>query len=258
MSRWRLALRGLRRFGVLALPVAGGWLVAGNLKWWPAMQSWSLRVPAGIVLIVTAILLQVVVGMLEDRASSNTIAFRVAMKDALQPLVLAIAEMQHMTPTKRISQLSTVADNAAMSLATLWMPHIKSTRANIYRMEPDGKALRVIAYGGRGEKPGDFDYVKGPASQAALERVNANRVLIVKNMKKDPPKGFDGRPTDYLSFISVPIVDVDGYAYGMINIDAPAPRSFKDADRHAISVVASLLAIAFASAYPKKERVPRA
>lgn len=116
-----------------------------------------------------------------------------------------------------------------------------------------GDALRVLAYGGRGEKPGEFTK-GGPASDAALDRVKAGESLIVKDWSKDPPPGFSKTQSDWRSFVAVPIIGGDGYAYGMITVDSPTAGSFLDTELHTVTVVAEILSIAFTLAYPRTAR----
>ena len=58
--------------------------------------------------------------------------------------------------------------------------------------------------------------------------------------------------------MSVPIVSNDGYAYGMLNVDSPREEMFQDTEQQIVSVVAEILAIGFALAFPKSERSPAA
>ena len=153
----------------------------------------------------------------------------------------------------RPGHLKSLANAASWSLAKLLLEHVPKARASVYSFEMDGSNLLVFGYGGRGERPGDF--VAGtPWADAAIDRVKNGKSLIVGDWDKDPPVGSTRKPLDWSSCVSVPIVSGDGYAYGMISVDAPATDSFFDSERHIVTVVAEVLAGAFAMAYPAAMR----
>jgi putative methionine-R-sulfoxide reductase with GAF domain len=251
MSGFRKLGRAIWRLIVLGLPVVGGWLIAFRDSY---VKDFRYAVVSGIALVALAILIQVLAAWRADPGEASKV-FRVAMKDALKPLVRQISQMPDLTPGKRGTHLSLVGEKAAAALVQFLLPHIHDSRATVYRMESDGKALTVLAFAGRGEQPGEFRTFKGVGSQAALARVQRGETLIVRNMKKDFPEGWDtSRTPDYTSFVAVPIVDGKGFAYGMITVDSPKKRSFTNTDEHTVTVVAGLMAIAFALAYPQSSR----
>jgi putative methionine-R-sulfoxide reductase with GAF domain len=238
----------------LATPVIVGWLIAFR-KDPPGWETWFVGWSIG--LIALWICLQIAVkrdAKKNERANADDVAeLRVAMKDGLLPLIRLISRMPDMSMVERSGHLKTASESAVWALARLLMAHVDRARANIYLMEPDESALRLLAYGGRGEAPGEF-IRGGDASDAALARVKAGEPLIVGDWREDPPPGFSKPASEWSSFVSVPIVGGDRYAYGMISVDSPTAHSFVDTDRHIVTVVAELLAIAFALAYPKDDR----
>lgn len=259
IGRWRFDSSGIPvQIVQLATPIVAGWLIA-IAKRFPDWEVWFWV--WAIVLIALWVALQVLVKrdlrIIQSASDTEVSDLRVAMKDALQPLIRLISEMPDKPEEERDGHLKAIAENAVMASATLLMAHVERARANIYSMETDGSALRVLAYGGRGEKPGEF--VRGaPGANAALQRVKSGKSLIVKDWRVDPPEGWTKTESDWSSFVSVPIISGDGYAYGMVSIDSPKAESFFDTEKHTVTVVAELLAVAFALAYPAASRGLRA
>lgn len=256
--------RGLLTLVVLLLAAVGGWLFslrdefAGtDLR---GYDGAVLALWGGIALVLLGIVIQVVRGWRQDlagdRGDLETADLRIAMKDALRPLIGLISRMPDLRGELRVAQLTAVSDNAALALAKLLMSHVERARASVYALDPDGGALRVVAYGGRGERPGEF-VRGGSASDPAIDRVRAGETLVVDDWRSDPPAGFSKTESDWRSFVAVPIVSGDGYAYGMLTVDSPRPRSFGDTEQYTVAVVADLLAVAFAIAYPAAERADR-
>lgn len=245
----------------LLLAAVGGWLFAvradfGGQAWWPGVPPQTWLTGGGIVIALLGIAL---VAVREYRQRAVTITadeeladLRIAMKDALQPLLRLVSQVAAGAADRRADRLLAVAENASLSLAKLLMAHVDRARAAVYAMEPDASALRVLAYGGRGEQPGDF-VRSGSARDAAIDRVRLGRSLLVHDVASDPPPGYSGG-SDWRSFIAVPIVGGDGYAYGMVTVDSPTADSFQDTEVHTVTVVAEILAIAFALAYPGRGR----
>lgn len=254
-----------RLLGLTAVPLllaaVGGWLFAARNDF--DGRSW-LGIPLVLWLTVAAIaivLTGIAIGLVRDYRTRTRVIdaedaraeLRVAMKDALQPLLRLVSRVAGGTPERRADRLLAVAESASLTLAKLLMAHVDRARAAVYAMEPDGRALRVLAYGGRGEQPGDF-VQRGPEADQAIDRVRSGRTLVVHDRDVDAPPGTSPGSSEWKSFIAVPIVSGDGYAYGMVVVDSPAPHSFLDTETHTVTVVAEILAIAFALAYPSGRR----
>jgi GAF domain-containing protein len=240
----------------LVLALVGGWLISIRADF-PGDEVRFFII--GALLASTGVVLQVVAGWRSDSranvADSDVADLRVAMKDALVPLTNRISELPNLTPKARLARVQGIADYAALALATLLLSHLKGARANVYRLESDASAMRLLGTGGRGDKPGEF-HRGSEASDSALERVKQGKRLIVKDMAVDPPPGSNRSHYEYTSFVSLPIMSAgdEVFAYGMVTVDSPEPDAFSDTDVHTIAVVAELMAIVLALAYPTKER----
>lgn len=217
--------------------------------------SWAWVIGgAAVVCALGALILDVSWGwrldVRDDREVDAIAELQTTIEDALLPLARSISAMPDMTPTKRLAELKPIAKHCAWALCALIMPDIDRPRAAVYSLATDGSSLSVVDFAGRGNPPGEFR-AGFPASNAALERVTAGRSLTVRDWKKDPPEGLTTEP-EWRSFVSVPIVAADGYAYGMVVIDSPTPNSFGAPEEEMVRMFAQFLSIAFALAYPRR------
>ncbi|WP_157694615.1 MULTISPECIES: GAF domain-containing protein [unclassified Leifsonia] len=256
----RFGLTVLRVF-VLGVVVAGGFVFearkdAGGDIWPGFAWAWFFALLGG-VLIIAGIAAQVLWGwrvdLTEARNTHDAANFQVAMKDALKPVLAKVSEMPDMPVGEREAHLKVVADAAAWALSTLLLRHVDSARTGVYGMSANGDALRVVGYGGRGERPGEF-LAGRTAADLALQRVKNGEILIIDDRTVEGPPGWDRETAEWLSFVSIPIVSNDGYSFGMLNVDSPSARQFGDIEKQIVSVVAEILAIAFALTYPLSGR----
>ena len=260
-GRWKRFGLTMLRILVLILVAAGGLVLEARNEaggdfvegfswvWFYTILGWGL-IAVGIV---AQVLWGWRVDLSEARNTNDVAQFRVAMKDALKPVLAKVSEMPDLETARRPDHLKLVADAASWALATLLLSHVDRARAGVYGMSLAGDALRVVGYGGRGERPGDF-LAGRPGADEALKRVRNGEELIVQDRRIDPPPGWDRETAEWLSFVSLPIVSNDGYSYGMLNVDSPREAQFQDTERQIVSVVAEILAVAFALTYPKSER----
>ncbi|MET0783695.1 GAF domain-containing protein [Leifsonia flava] len=260
-GRWKRVGLTTLRIVVLAVVAAGGLVLEArqdavgdfldgfSWQWFYTVAGWAL--------ILLGIVSQVVWGwrvdLIEARNTTDVAQIRVTMKDALKPVLAKVSEMPDLDADGRAAHLAVVASDASWALATLLLRHVDRARVGVYGMSGDGSALRIVGYGGRGEKPGEF-LAGRPGADLALQRVKDGSPLIVHDRRSDPPPGWDRESAEWRSFVSVPIVSNDGFAYGMLNVDSPSEEMFQDTEQQIVSVVAEILAIAFALAFPKSER----
>lgn len=257
-----------KRFGkagatlvTLLIVAGGGWLITLRKDWaaedFHGVPGDQVALASGIALVALGAIFQVARGWRADVKTTlsdiEVADLRVAMKDALKPVLRLVSEMPDMPAGNRTAHLKIVAERAAAVTAKLLMAQVDRPRANVFALEADGSRMRCIAFMGRGEGPGTF-LAGNPASDAAIARVKAGKPLIVNDREKDPPEGHTAIESDWRSFVSVPIVSGDGWAFGMLTVDSPEAKSFVDTDKHTATVVAEILAIAFALAYPQTSR----
>lgn len=203
---------------------------------------------AGVLALLAAAALQIATlwwrRQSEGAAVDERRRLRVAMKDALQPMVSLMATMPPAPKAERESLLRQVAEQAAGALRLL-LRDVDRVRAVVYALSPDGRSLTHIAYGGRGTTPGPF--TAGDArGDGALAMVASGDSRFVPDISQAPP-AWAGTGRDYATFISAAISTGD-YAYGMLTVDAPEAGDLVDTDVEIVLVVAGLLAVAFAEA----------
>lgn len=166
------------------------------------------------------------------QAATNTVAdtdnfqavrFRVAIKDAIQPMTELIADMTTMDDEARKAQLRTVAAQSTGAL-TLLLKDVWRLRATVYKISEEGG--ECISYNGRGDNPTPFK-TNDPRGQAALRLVKrGGEPLFVRDIDDKNDTGmadFHGTGDGYKTFVTGAIGTKQGERYGMISIDAPRP-----------------------------------
>jgi hypothetical protein len=110
---------------------------------------------------------------------------RVAMKDAFRPVTELIATMPAMNKRERESRLKEFARQAQGALLLL-LKDVDRLRAVVYELQVDPASMNVMAYGGRGDRPGPF--VAGtPRGDAALALVTSREHLFVEDLSIEEP-----------------------------------------------------------------------
>lgn len=170
---------------------------------------------------------------------------RVATKDALQPLAELTASMPYENRRDREASLQLVATQAVASLVLL-LKDVDRLRAVVFAMDPGLSSMHPMAYHGRGSTPSSFT-TGNRRGDHALQLVRAAVSLFVRDLDEHKPEEWEGSGADYRTFISAAITNGE-YAYGMVTVDAPRAGDLGENDRHIVSLVADLLAIAFAEA----------
>lgn len=182
----------------------------------------------------------------DERASDDEAdRLRVAMKDALQPVVELMAAMPYQPRRAREAMLANVATQAVGSLVLL-LKRVDRLRAVVYAMDPAGTRMDQLAHHGRGSTPSPF--VAGDVrGDRALALVGDGASLFVRDLDREQPGQWEGSGEDYRTFISAAISNGE-YAYGMVTVDAPRAGDLGENDEHIVLLVADLLAVAFAVA----------
>jgi HD-GYP domain-containing protein (c-di-GMP phosphodiesterase class II) len=113
--------------------------------------------------------------------------------------------------------------------------------AAIQRLDAD-ETLRLIAGSGAlAEVMTEFLLVEQSVHDGVNGRVaRAGASALVMDTREDPDYIVRDRATDPRSELSVPIV-VDGSVWGVLNIEAPEPRAFGEADAVLVEAIASSL-----------------
>ncbi|MFE9744380.1 hypothetical protein ACFYOT_05715 [Saccharothrix saharensis] len=177
---------------------------------------------------------------------NEAVRLRVAMKDALQPVVELMATMPYKSKRDRQGRLREVA-NRAVNALNLLLKGVDRVRAVVFELDEQAISLKAMAHHGRGTTPEGFTAgtVRG---DRALEHVSSGKPpLLVRDLEKERPDEWEGTGKDYRTFISATIRSGD-IAYGMLTVDAPKAGDLVDTDLQIVALMADLLAVSFAEA----------
>jgi transcriptional regulator with GAF, ATPase, and Fis domain len=237
---------GLLSTGAIVLAAIGALLASfgqdrKNLADW----AW---VAVGTALVVAAGLLQVWLDTLrkrgEVREEEEATRFRVAIKDALQPLAILMAETADGSKKEREAALGQAAQQVVGALALL-LKEVDRRRAVVYALDPAHRLMRSIAHAGRGAGPRDF--VAGtPRGDTALQMLADGEPVLVADLAQWP-KAWAAAGGEYSTFVAVPIV-AGQVAFGMVTVDAPNAGDLTDTDMQLVVLFANLLAVVFVEA----------
>ena len=249
---WRIALD-------VAIPLVSGVVAvltfeAANL--WPK-GVWVLYIGGAAVLLGT-VALQIVRAIRADALITTTDDevndLRIAMKDSIAPLARLLAEMPNLTPGEKRKQIALVAEKATSVTAYLLLAYIPKVRANVFVLNAAGDSLMHESTNGAGDEPGPFQAGTVAGDLALAMTIAGDLPFIVENTATDLRAGIR-RDARYRSFVSVVIRSGD-YSYGMLTVDTPEKDMFTSEDTKVSTsveiakVVAALLAVGYASAYP--------
>ena len=248
---WRRRVRVVLNVALPALIAGAVTLVFNASKVAPGNEVTIFVI--GAVLIAAGILFQVWRAISDDMQvqlmDSDANDMFIAMKSSLFPLAQLLSEMPNQSETERREKIKEVAGKATEVLAYLLLKHVPRVRANVFILNPENTRLSAPwSSSVTGERPGTF-YLGGASAENALTRVKAGTELVVDDVETDPPPGFSYDDPPYRSFVSIPMT-ASGYSYGMVTVDSPKPGVFTVTDVETVRVVAKLLAVGFAAAYP--------
>jgi transcriptional regulator with GAF, ATPase, and Fis domain len=205
-------------------------------------------VGVGTALVVGSGLLQVWLDTMrkrgEVREEREAARFRVAIKDALQPLAILMAETADGSKKEREAALGQAAQQVVGALALL-LKDIDRRRAVVYALDPAHRVMRSIAHAGRGRAPRDF--VAGtPRGDTALRMLAEGEPVLVPDLA-GWPHAWAAAGSEYTTFVAVPIV-AGQVAFGMVTVDAPHAGDLTDTDMQLVVLFANLLAVVFVEA----------
>lgn len=247
-THWfRLLIYRVESYLVVALPVVGTVMVTigqalddvGDWFW----------VIGGALLVLLGGLVQLMTTRRHKRLSSADLnqaaRFRIAMKDALQPVVEAMAYMPYLPKKSRESTLVKVVERAVAAL-NLLLRNVDRVRVVVFKVDEDGNSLKPMSHFGRGQSPRGF--IAGTTrGDRALSMVAKAGDQFVRDLDKEAPTEWEGSGSGYRTFISAAI-NAGDYSYGMVTVDAPVAGSLVDTDCQLVLLIADLLAVAFAEA----------
>jgi hypothetical protein len=178
----------------------------------------------------------------------------VLMNDALAPIAKRIAELASIPVDDRRNHLKPIAQQV-VATAMLLRRDVKRLRVTVYAVQPPrGRRPRLMSplvSQGRNDDPSPFD-LDTPGGRAAFATLDGGQPEFVADVEAADADRWENGPAGYSTFVTVPIV-VDDNGYGLLSADAPAVGDLTGNDVPIITVLAELLAIAFALCDSKHE-----
>ena len=175
-------------------------------------------------------------------------AVRVAFKAALQPVAEMIADLPTVSRADQSREIRAIAMQSTGGLL-LMMRHVPDVRITVYKVDETGEQMDCISHQGRPGPRDPFhrkDNGRGAAAFRLVQRGGDPR-FVTDNSDDDAMDQIDfhGTRNGYKTFITAAINNKND-GWGMVSVDAPLPDTLFDTDKHIVSLVADLLAIAFA------------
>jgi HD-GYP domain-containing protein (c-di-GMP phosphodiesterase class II) len=137
------------------------------------------------------------------------------------------------------------ATNDVNEMVTLVVEELQGTfsfyLAAVQRLDSDGMLRLIAGRGALAEVMTEFLLVEQPLSDGINGRVaRSGTSALVADTREDPDYIVRDPDTDPRSELSVPIV-VDGSIWGVLNLEAPEPEAFSEADAVLVETIAASL-----------------
>ncbi|MFV8316335.1 GAF domain-containing protein [Mycobacterium sp. 23] len=212
---------------------------------------------AGLAMLATAAFLTIVRESYRSRlrVQDDDVAAAqiVALRDALRPIVEAIAGMHTLTTVARHERANSIAQRSADALALVMQNGIPGFRSVVYRQNDTEGVLQVLARAGRSQREPQEFRRGDDRGNAAFTTISRREPCFVRDVEDDQEVAvldgaYSGTRIGYRTFIAAPIADRQR-TYGMVTVDAPNPGDLLRSDQHLVMLVADLLAIAFSSVH---------
>lgn len=215
-----------------------------------------------VVLILSTILcvlilssLNVYQELLKSRAVKSSVTATAALGRALgqagQPLITLLGKVAHAaSDEERQARISTLVEKTvgiARSQCGRQGPVRGNIRATYYHFTAEDRLVRQTYEGriDRVPRP-DFLLSRGANDRAVIELARGEDALLVKDVDLHPPHQFsDYLGRSYKSLLTVP-VRCDRQSFGFLSVDSDRANSLTDIDVGYVTLMAGLLAVAFA------------
>jgi len=182
----------------------------------------------------------------QQAAVDTAVAMRVAMNDALDPIVRQLGRLAVATSARERQALAAAAIPMALDSAA----HLTGSgrvRACLYRVRP-GRPARLVPdqYSGRVDDPLEPIAEGTPEGDLVFGMIRHNQHLFCPDAAVGAPAGWQVTPPQtYRSFAVVPVA-AGPSAFGMLMVDALDTEGIGRADVPLIRLLGGLIAIALA------------
>jgi len=178
----------------------------------------------------------------------QTAAARVALEDALDPLIESLGKVSTVPEDQRGDAANQVLVQGLHAITHVVGKPGARIRASFFKIHLGGerqglRAARTQSIG-RSGRPRDAFHAGTPEGDAVFGMLVKDEVLFARNIKTDTPPGMDmGRPRDYETFISAP-ARIENQIEGMVTVDGPLEGDLSEADLPFIRAVSTVIATA--------------
>lgn len=176
---------------------------------------------------------------------------RVAYDDALDPLVQSLAKLVDLDEHRRAAARGEFVRQVLVSACQLLRRDGSRVRASYYAAEAgEGDAVwRSVQSTGRSGAPTTTFTPGTAAGDAVVTMLREGEPRLCRDVRVDPPPGWESKEHDYRTFITVPARTKapgarEAASYGFLTVDAPQPGDLTHDDVPLVRLLATLLAVA--------------
>ncbi len=180
----------------------------------------------------------------EEREDDARVETRVAMNDALDPVLRLLGQLALETHPRRRDELRAQAAPLVLATAAEFLGPPRS-RACWFRLEQGPPVALVPTESvGRAGSPTTTFAAGTTSGDAAIGMVLNDQDRLCTDITTQAPPGWDAsKQRDYRTFISVSVIAGDT-AYGMLTLDAIEPDALNVEDMGLLRLMAGMLAVA--------------
>jgi hypothetical protein len=190
----------------------------------------------------------------------QTAAARVALEDALDPLIESLGKVSTVPREQRGDAANQVLVQGLHAITHVVGRPGARIRASFFKVllggERQGLRAARIQSIGRSGRPRDAFHAGTPEGNAVFDMLMKDEILFAKNIRTETPTGMDmSRGRDYETFISAP-ARIEDRIEGMVTVDGPLEGDLSEADLPFIRAVSTVIATAAVLANIEESKTP--
>jgi hypothetical protein len=217
----------------------------GGIHIWWLFGQIAAAVMAVFAPVITAVRARRAEATAVQREEQARLRSRVELNSALDPVVRKLAELSLAKSKRTQEPLRRDIMASAIAAAHQIVGSQNTTRSCFFELVsgPPRQLRPTPHHAGR---PGSTRSVFTEGTEdgdAAIRIVVEDTHWLCRDVRTEPPPGWNSKDRDYRSFISVPVIAGD-VTYGMLTVDSTEADDFDRGDVDVIRVLAGLLAAA--------------
>jgi GAF domain. len=181
---------------------------------------------------------------------------RVAINDALSPLISALAELAAARAAADRKTLTERVLTLGVTVAAGLVDAVRA-RSTLYQLDPASTGWRLVPTNnaGRSDQARTVFEEGTDAGDAVRAMVDGDEIVYCRDIRQEQPLGWVADPSrSYRTFISVPVTAGDE-AFGMLTVNALEPDDLGDEDVSTMRVISAVLGAALALGGPRRKHV---